>query len=63
MLTIHTYLGSWMLCNALPELREDGSVERVVSSITDISHLKFAESVNFNRVEEARLGFYRHDQS
>lgn len=52
-----------MLCNALPELREDGSVERVVSSITDISHLKFAESVNFNRVEEARLGFYRHDQS
>ncbi|KAH0337852.1 putative histidine kinase HHK19p, partial [Aureobasidium melanogenum] len=44
---------SWMLCNALPELREDGSVERVVSSITDISHLKFAESVNFNRVEEA----------
>lgn len=42
-----------MLCNALPELRDDGTVERVVSSITDISHLKWAETINVNRVEEA----------
>lgn len=42
-----------MLCNALPELRDDGSVEQVVSAITDISHLKWAETINFNRVEEA----------
>lgn len=53
VLTIYTYLGSWMLCNALPELRDDGSAEQVVSAITDISHLKWAESISFNRVEEA----------
>ncbi|KAG9838405.1 putative histidine kinase HHK19p, partial [Aureobasidium melanogenum] len=48
------FVGSaWMLCNALPELRDDGTVERVVSSITDISHLKWAETINVNRVEEA----------
>lgn len=46
-------LGSWMLCNALPELTKDGTVEQVVSAITDISHLKWAETVNVNRVEEA----------
>ncbi|KAH0386632.1 putative histidine kinase HHK19p, partial [Aureobasidium melanogenum] len=44
---------SWMLCNALPELRKDGTVEQVVSAITEISHLKWAETVNVNRVEEA----------
>ncbi|KAH0260520.1 putative histidine kinase HHK19p, partial [Aureobasidium melanogenum] len=46
-------LGSWMLCNALPELRKDGTVEQIVSAITEISHLKWAETVNVNRVEEA----------
>ncbi|KAI5249109.1 hypothetical protein E4T42_05483 [Aureobasidium subglaciale] len=44
---------SWMLCNGLPEWAEDGSVARMVTVITDISHLKFAETVQMTRVEEA----------
>ncbi|KAI5197596.1 hypothetical protein E4T39_07161 [Aureobasidium subglaciale] len=44
---------SWMLCNGLPEWGEDGSVARIVTVMTDISHLKFAETVQMNRIEEA----------
>ncbi|KAI5262630.1 hypothetical protein E4T47_09244 [Aureobasidium subglaciale] len=44
---------SWMLCNGLPEWAEDGSVARMVTVMTDISHLKFAETVQMNRIEEA----------
>ncbi|TIA42168.1 hypothetical protein D6C78_01249 [Aureobasidium pullulans] len=44
---------AWVLLNAIPELNDDGSVDQVVSAITDISHLKYAESIQRTRVEEA----------
>lgn len=44
---------AWIMCKALPEFKDDGSVEQIVSAITDISHLKFAEAVQRERVAEA----------
>ena len=44
---------AWCLTSAYPEIDEDGTVIGVAGSLTDISELKWAESVQRQRIEEA----------
>lgn len=44
---------AWVLASAHPELGEDGSVIAIAGTLIDISQLKWAESVQKQRVEEA----------
>lgn len=43
----------WILVSAFPELSSDGSVKAVMTCLTDISHLKWAENLQKQRTEEA----------
>ena len=44
---------AWVMANAYPELNEDGDVVAVAGTLSDISHLKWAESVQKRRTDEA----------
>ncbi|KAH9896271.1 aerobic respiration control sensor protein arcB [Xylariomycetidae sp. FL2044] len=43
----------WVMVNAQPELAPDGSVISVMGSITEISHLKWAQAVIHHQLQEA----------
>ncbi|KAI1850884.1 hypothetical protein JX266_003549 [Neoarthrinium moseri] len=43
----------WVLVNAQPEFAADGSVRSIMGSITDISHLKWAQGLQNRRLQEA----------
>lgn len=43
----------WVLFNAHPELAEDGSLQSVMGSITDVSHLKWVEGLQSRQLQEA----------
>lgn len=43
----------WVLATAQPELAEDGSLRSIMGSITDISHLKWAQGLQNRRLQEA----------
>ena len=43
----------WVTTSALPELNEDGSVKGIIGTMLDISALKFAETVQQMKVQEA----------
>ncbi|RYP67705.1 hypothetical protein DL771_007112 [Monosporascus sp. 5C6A] len=43
----------WVLISAQPEFAEDGSVRAIMGSITDISHLKWAQGLQNRRLQEA----------
>lgn len=43
----------WILTNAIPEFDEDGSISGVIGTMEDISAIKFAETVQKTRMEEA----------
>lgn len=43
----------WVLASAQPELAHDGTIMSVMSSITDISHLKWAQGLQNRRLQEA----------
>lgn len=43
----------WVLATAQPEHAQDGSVRSIMGSITDISHLKWAEGLQNRRLQEA----------
>lgn len=44
---------AWVMASVYPELGEDGSILAVAGTLTDISHLKWAESAQKRRTEEA----------
>ncbi|KAJ9617541.1 uncharacterized protein PV06_07545 [Exophiala oligosperma] len=44
---------TWVLMSASPERDEDGQVQRIFGSMTDISAQKFAEKLQTRRMEEA----------
>ncbi|KAF2430369.1 hypothetical protein EJ08DRAFT_612368, partial [Tothia fuscella] len=44
---------TWVLASIYPELRDDGSVESIVTCVTDISHLKWSERIQQQRTEDA----------
>jgi len=44
---------AWIMAWAFPELHEDGSVKSVMGTMIEISQLKWAESMQKLRVEEA----------
>ncbi|KAI4719758.1 hypothetical protein E4T48_04057 [Aureobasidium sp. EXF-10727] len=44
---------SWGSSTSHPELDDDGAVKAIMTTTTDISHLKWAEDVQRSRVEEA----------
>ncbi|KAK0712313.1 hypothetical protein B0T21DRAFT_376400 [Apiosordaria backusii] len=46
-------MDSWVLFSAHAELSTDGSVRSVMGSITDISHLKWAQGLQNRRLQEA----------
>ncbi|KAL9118981.1 MAG: hypothetical protein Q9187_004467 [Circinaria calcarea] len=53
---------AWLLCEAFPVLDEDGSVKDIMGTTTDISHLKWAESLQMRSriaAEEARASLER----
>jgi PAS domain S-box-containing protein len=43
----------WVLSTAQPELAEDGTLMSIMGSITDISHLKWAQGLQNTRLQEA----------
>jgi PAS domain S-box-containing protein len=43
----------WVLSTAQPELAEDGTLMSIMGSITDISHLKWAQGLQNRRLQEA----------
>jgi len=43
----------WVLLTANPELTADGSLRSIMGSITDISHLKWAQGLQNRRLQEA----------
>ncbi|KAI5206765.1 hypothetical protein E4T39_02303 [Aureobasidium subglaciale] len=43
----------WVTSSALPEYKEDGSVKGIIGTMLDISALKFAETVQQMKVQEA----------
>ena len=43
----------WVLATSQPELAEDGSLRSIMGSITDISHLKWAQGLQNRRLQEA----------
>ncbi|KAK5653614.1 hypothetical protein OQA88_8643 [Cercophora sp. LCS_1] len=43
----------WVLFTANPELTDDGSLRSIMGSITDISHLKWAQGLQNQRLQEA----------
>ncbi|KAF2436260.1 aerobic respiration control sensor protein arcB [Tothia fuscella] len=43
----------WVLFTAQPEFANDGSIRSVMGSITDISHLKWAQGLQNKRLQEA----------
>ena len=43
----------WVLCTAQPEFSSDGSLRSIMGSITDISHLKWAQGLQNRRLQEA----------
>jgi PAS domain S-box-containing protein len=43
----------WVLSNAQPEYASDGSLRSIMGSITDISHLKWAQGLQNRRLQEA----------
>jgi PAS domain S-box-containing protein len=43
----------WVTTSALPEYNEDGSVKGIIGTMLDISALKFAETVQETKVQEA----------
>ncbi|KAI5203274.1 hypothetical protein E4T38_05252 [Aureobasidium subglaciale] len=43
----------WVTASALPEYKEDGSVKGIIGTMLDISALKFAETVQQMKVQEA----------
>lgn len=44
---------SWVLLTSNPELAADGSLRSIMGSITDISHLKWAQGLQNRRLQEA----------
>ncbi|KAK3616513.1 hypothetical protein LTR22_027039 [Elasticomyces elasticus] len=44
---------AWVLASGYPELSDDGRVIAVAGTVTDISHLKWVESVQKQRTDEA----------
>jgi len=44
---------TWVQFSAYPDLAEDGSVRAVMGTLSDISHLKWAEELQKRRMEEA----------
>ena len=49
--TIDTH---WYHCNAFPELNEDGSMNGIMGILTDISHMKAAESLHIQTLAAER---------
>lgn len=47
---------AWLLCEAFPELNEDGSVKSIMGITADISYLKWAESLQKRSRMEAEEG-------
>ena len=47
---------AWLLCEAFPELNEDGSVKSIMGITADISQLKWAESLQKRSRMEAEEG-------
>lgn len=43
----------WVMINAQPELASDGSLRSIMGSMTDISHLKWAQGLQNRRLQEA----------
>ncbi|KAH8682652.1 aerobic respiration control sensor protein arcB [Xylariales sp. PMI_506] len=43
----------WVLVNAQPEFAPDGSIRSILGSLTDISHLKWAQGLQNRRLREA----------
>lgn len=43
----------WLLASAQPEFAPDGSVRSIMGSVTDISHLKWAQGLQTRRLKEA----------
>jgi signal transduction histidine kinase/CheY-like chemotaxis protein/PAS domain-containing protein len=43
----------WVMFSALPEFSSDGSLRSIMGSITDISHLKWAQGLQNRRLQEA----------
>lgn len=43
----------WVTIRTLPEFNDDGSVKQIIGALVDISHLKYVESVQQSRMEEA----------
>ncbi|KAK8054481.1 hypothetical protein PG994_009548 [Apiospora phragmitis] len=43
----------WLLVTAQPELAPEGSVRSIMGSVTDISHLKWAQGLQNRRLQEA----------
>ncbi|KLU90858.1 hypothetical protein MAPG_09383 [Magnaporthiopsis poae ATCC 64411] len=43
----------WVLLNAHPELAPDGTLRSIMGSITDISHLKWAQGLQHRQLQEA----------
>jgi PAS domain S-box-containing protein len=43
----------WVMVNAQPEFASDGSIRSIMGSITDISHLKWAQGLQNRRLQEA----------
>ena len=51
---------AWLLCEAFPVLNEDGSVNSIMGTTTDISHLKWAESLQTRSRIAAEEGIIVH---
>jgi len=44
---------AWVQVMGIPEVNDEGGIERMISTASDISHLKFAERLQQARLDEA----------
>jgi signal transduction histidine kinase/CheY-like chemotaxis protein len=52
----------WIMYSASPDVRPDGSVRSLMGSLTDISHLKWAEQLQITNVEVAQRDRQRNEE-
>jgi signal transduction histidine kinase/CheY-like chemotaxis protein len=53
---------SWIMYSASPDVRPDGSVRSLMGSLTDISHLKWAEQLQTTNAEVAQRDRQRNEE-
>lgn len=53
---------SWIMYSASPDIAQDGTVQSLMGSLMDISHLKWAEQLQIRNAESARRDKERHEE-